>query len=125
MQTKIPRRISTSGYNTSTHKSKLITNVNSITLIQLPQNTLEQVDLVINEANHFRASKGSIVTKDELITYLTLWASGLTKREIAESQDVDFLRVQNAMNKMLDMTEIRELRWRFPRHARNRKNIEV
>jgi len=92
-------------------------------MIQLPQDTLDQVDLVINEANHFRASKGSIVTKNELITYLTLWASGFTKREIAESQGVDHLRVQNAMNKMLDMTEIRELRWRFPRHARNRKKI--
>lgn len=89
-------------------------------MTQLSQDIIEQVELVTANSDPKRASKGPVVTGNELLTYLNMWASGLTKREIAKSQGVDFLRVQNAMNKMLDITEVRKLRNRFPKHAYNR-----
>jgi hypothetical protein len=88
--------------------------------MQLSKDIIEQVELVTANSDPKRASKGPVVTGQELLTYLDMWASGITKREIAEAQGVDFLRVQNAMAKMLDMTEVRKLRNRFPKHAYNR-----
>lgn len=91
--------------------------------VRLSSDIDEQLAIIIPDEDTSKklATKGPSFTRSEIKDYLSMWASGMTKSEIANVKGVTESRVQNAFSKMLDISELREMRLKHPYHAYNRQ----
>jgi len=80
-------------------------------LPQLPNSVIEQIRVIFNPDNAVKATKGKAITREETTHYLRLWASGVTISEIARSHNIDDRRVSNAFYRLIDLSEVRKMRF--------------
>lgn len=80
--------------------------------IKLPPEIYEQLDIVVNPNNAALATRAKPFTREEIIDFLELWASGMTHQEIADLRGVKKARIRNCFaNKMLDVSSVRKMRY--------------